>query len=132
MSVVSKVFGIWVVNKTVSSSTTLFLRLLAGMAAIIVCAITASLIIAILITGGVWLAYGELVTSGIDKQVAALIIGSLLLALLAAIMLTVKKYFYQLHIVSKTILNFKPPLGGKLSRVIDAFMEGLDSGQSVR
>jgi uncharacterized membrane protein len=132
MSVANKLFGIWVVNKTVSSATPLFIRMLASVAAITVCAIIAALIIVMLIVGGVWLTYWQLTAYGVDTQTSALIIGSLLLALLASVITAGKQHCYRLRYNSQKIFSFQPAIGGQISRVANAFMEGFDSSRPLK
>ena len=132
MSIASKLFGIWAVNKTVSSTGSLFLRLLAGMAAITVLALTSVIIIAMLIAGGAWLSYNQMVSANIDPQAAALIIGSLLLALLSSIILSAKSYYLGLQHTLKNTMDFQAPVGGNLTRAIEAFLNGFDSGERLR
>lgn len=127
MSVISKAFGIWVVSKTVSSTTPLFIRLLVGMAAITVCAVIAAIILAILVTGVVWFAYEQLLQHGASQGSASVIIGALLLVLLSCIVIAIKAHLKNLHDVSKNILYFQAPISGALTNISNAFMDGFHS-----
>ncbi len=127
MSILSKVFGIWAVSKTVTSTTPLFIRLLIGMAAITVCSVVASIIIIILAVGLTWAAYLQLLQQGISEGSALVIIGSLLLALLAAVVLALKKHVRKLQLVSKNIMHMQAPIGEKISDITGAFMQGFNT-----
>lgn len=130
MSVASKLFGVWVVNKTVTSATPLFIRLLVGMAAITVYAIAAFIVMAILMIGIVWIAYERLLQYGIDQNIILLIIGSLLIALLSYIIMSVKANLKKIYAVAKQILYLQSPLSGKLSDISNAFLDGFNSTPS--
>lgn len=130
MSVLSKLFGVWVVNKTVTSATPLLIRLFAGMAAITACAIAAAIIMAILMAGILWVAYAQLLQYGVSEGVILLIIGSLLFALLSYIIITVKSNLNKIHGIARQILYLQSPLSGKLSDISSAFMDGFNSSPS--
>lgn len=129
MSIASKLFGIWAMSRTVSTTTPLFIRLLAGMAAVAFFVMVAAAIIVILIFGSVWLAYGQLRGYGVDSQASALIIGGFLLALLGVIMQAAQRHYCRLTITSQNILQINPPGGGRVSRTFAAFMNGLNASR---
>lgn len=132
MSIASKLFGVWVVNKTVTSAMPLFVRLLVGMAAITVFAVIAAIIAAILMAGVVWAAYQQLLQYGINEGIAGLILGSLLLALLAAMVIKLKSHLKILYKISKKILYLQAPISGRLSDISSAFMDGFNKAPSSR
>jgi uncharacterized membrane protein len=124
MSIISKLFGLWIMNKTMSNSVPLFMRLLGCMAALMLCAVVAVAVIVMVLVGAVWLVYMQLTAYGMDAQSSALIIGALLLLLLLVILLAAKKQWRQLRSTAQRMVQFQPPVGGQVARTFDAFMDG--------
>ncbi len=127
MSMITKLFEVWTLSKTISAATSMLMRLLAGVAAIVICVILAAILLAVLLIGAVLVAYRQLVISGMDPQMAALLIGAILLAMLAGVVLYAKKHLNQLRVTSRSLVNFKAPGTDNVVRLIDAFMEGFES-----
>ena len=117
-------------NKILSNSAPIFMRLLAGMAVLLLCAIVGVAIIVMLMVGTVWIAHMQLTTYGIDERSSALIIGIFLLASLLAIIRYGKKKCRYLRATSKQMVQLQPIMGGGLSRAFDSFMEGFSTNPS--
>ena len=132
MSIASKLLGVWAVGKTVSNTTPIMMRLLAGMVAITFFAIFASVLIALLTVGSLWFLYSQMVAHGIDPQIAALMIGCLMLALLSFSMLMLQCYWHRLQRLSKRINISQSPITARVTYVTDAFMDGFFSNRASK
>jgi uncharacterized membrane protein len=120
-----KLFGVWVIGKTVSSTAPLFMRLLLGMAAITVLAVVGAILAAALIMGGLWLAYSQLVESGIEPAFALMILGAVILFLLGLVVLSARNYWRKLNLITRRLVYRQAPISGRLSSIADAFIDGL-------
>jgi uncharacterized membrane protein len=124
MSLFNKLLGIWVVGKTVSTTTPLFMRLILGMAVITLLAVFCAVILAVLIAGAVWLSYTQLVAHGITTLAACAIIGLSLLALMLLALLMLQCYWRKAYRIVQRILYLQSPISGRISTITDAFMNG--------
>ena len=126
MSVASKLIGIWMFKRTVSSTTPLLMRLLLGMAALTVSAVILAILGAAIVFGLLWVAYEQLVTNGVPPHNAELIIGGVVLALFAYTLGLVQSHWRSMRKVANSIIYMQAPISGKLSTLADAFMDGYE------
>ena len=124
MSLVSKLLGIWLTERTVTSSTPLFMRLLAAIAAIAVLAAMASALLALIMAGLLWLAYEQMLAHGLPQQVALLCMIGIVLILLSVLVLFVQNYINRIRALSQRIIVGQGPVTGGLSTVAAAFVRG--------
>lgn len=124
MFVISKLLGLWVIGRTVSSTTPLFMRLLLGMAAITVLAILATILTGVLIVGALWFIYFQLVTYGVDPAMAVTTLGGLILALVALTLIFARNYWIRVRRISQRISYMQAPIAGRFSTIADAFVDG--------
>lgn len=115
------------VGKTVSTTTTLFTRLLVSIAAIAILTAFAAVFLLLLTGGMLWLGYAQLIQHGVDAEIAVLILSGIILALLAAIILAVQYHFRRLRRLARHMGNMRSSVSGKVSHIVDSFMEGLIS-----
>ena len=126
MSLITKLLEVWTVSKTFSAATALLMRLIAGVATIIICVLVAVILVSVLLIGGILVAYRQLVITGMDPQMAALTIGGVLIVALIAVLLYARKHLNQLRLTSKSLVDFKTPGTDHLVRIMDAFMKGFE------
>ena len=126
MSVITKLFEVWTISKTVSAATSLLMRLIAGVAIIMLCVVIASILFAALVIGTILVAYRQLVLSGIDPQLSALIVGIVIAGLLVTVIMIAKKHISNIRFTSKNLTNFKAPGTDSIVKLIDAFLEGFE------
>lgn len=132
MSIVSKLLGAWVVSRAVPSSTPIFMRLLAGMAAVTFFAVFAAVISAMLVAGLVWFAYGQLLASGIAPGMAVLVISLVLLLVLSSLIMMMQRYWFRIYTLARKLMNMQSPLTGGLNSLADAFMDGYNTRSTRR
>lgn len=129
MSMISKVFGIWAVGKTVSATTPLFLRLILGMAAITVMSVVAAILITMLIAGGLWFVHAQLVLAGATPPMALMMVGLIVLLMLAIMALLAQSYWRRMKGTAARMMNMHAPVSSRMSGLADAFMDGFMSPQ---
>jgi len=127
MALISKLFGIWAVGKTVSATTPLFLRLIMGMAAITVISVVVAILIVMSITGVLWLAYHAMIDGGTTPQLAAAVTGGTVLLIMAIMVAVARHYWMRVQNISSTILHLHTPLSQRMSGLADSFMDGFMS-----
>ena len=127
MSVASKLFGAWMLKRTVTSTTPLFMRLLLGMAALVVFAVIGAILGAFLMVGILWLIFDQLVANGVPAQNAQMLIAGGMLILLAASIAMAQKHWRQMRKIANSIIYLQSPIHGKLNTIADAFMSGYDA-----
>jgi len=127
MSLLSRLFGIWAIGKTVSSTTPLFLRLIMGMAAITVLSVVGAILIVVFIVGTLWFIHAQLIAGGTTPQLAGLITGELVLLIMAAILLLTRSYWRKIKLISSNIINMNTPVSSRVSGIADSFMNGFMS-----
>jgi hypothetical protein len=127
MSAASKLVGMWALGKTMSSTTPLLMRLLAGVVTITILTIFSAILVTVFILGSIWLSYNLLVDAQIEPQIAALVIASILLALIAAAALVIRGTLRNLRHVHKRFVISQSPVATRMHSVVDAFLEGLST-----
>ena len=132
MSVIRKLFGIWIIGKTVSTTTTLFTNLLISMAAIALLAAFAAVFLIIIVCGVLYLSYQELIIYGVTELNAMLILGAVLLLLLLGIYHYIGYHVRQMGKNYSGILHSKTSNAPGVSNIIDSFMDGLLSHSPKR
>lgn len=132
MSMINKLIGIWAINKTVSSATPLFMRLLVGMAAVTVCAVISAIVVTILLTGAVWLSYTQMIQQGVTETTAMLIIGAILLAFLAYLMMTLQHHARKLRAGFRKMIYAQEPMSTRLSDISNAFLDGFNDAPAYK
>ena len=132
MSMINKLIGAWVVNKAVSSTTPLIMRLLIGMAAISMVTIFTAFLAAIITGAGMWLAYHGLIASGITPANAVLLIGMFLFALLFVLAMIMQHYWRKVSTTFNQIVHMQSPVGGRVSSLVDSFIAGFHSPNTFR
>lgn len=131
MALVSKLLGIWLAERTVTSTTPLFMRLLAAVAAIAVLAAMASALLALMLAGVLWVIYEQLLAHGLPQQMALLSMIGIVLILLAALVVFVQDYINQIRVLSRSIMVGQGPVTGSLSTIAVAFMRGWRTTSSM-
>ncbi|MFM9889681.1 MAG: hypothetical protein ACKVOE_03410 [Rickettsiales bacterium] len=104
------------------------MRLLVSMAAITLLAVFAAVLMAMVLAGAIWLAYAQLVAHGVTVAVAALLIGSALLALLLAAFMAMRHYWCRATNACSQMITRQSPISGRVSQVCDAFLQGFNKG----
>lgn len=124
MALLNKLLGIWLAERTVTSTTPLFMRLLAAIAAIAVLAAIASALLALMLAGVLWVIYEQLLAHGLPQQMALLSMIGIVLILLAVLVVFVQDYINQVRALSRRIIVGQGPVTGGLSTIADAFLRG--------
>lgn len=125
MSFISKLVGIWMFRRTVTSTTPLFMQLVFDMAALVFGVIVIALLGAMLLTGILWIAYHQMILADVQPVNAQLVIFGTVLALFAAAGLVTRNYWRNMRRLSNRIVHMQTPATGKLSSIADSFMDGL-------
>jgi len=125
MSLLKKLLGIWMMEKALSSTAILLRRLLIYMAVIAVLIIFVAMLLFLLTSGLLWVAYTQLLVYGVHPQTAILDLAALVLLLLVGSICCAKYHFRRVHSVSKKFLHTQWTLYHPLSHISGAFMEGL-------
>jgi hypothetical protein len=128
MALASKLLGIWLTERAVTSTTPLFMRLLGAMAAIAILAAMASALLALAIGGVLWVAYLQLLAYGMAPQMAMISMIGIVLILLAILVIFVQDYINQIRALSHRIIAGHGPITGGVSSVANAFVDGLMAG----
>jgi len=126
MALLNRLLGIWIVGKTVSSTTPLFIRLILGMAVITLLAVFCAVILAMLVAGGAWFGYSQMVDNGVTEVAAFSIIGLIMFSLLLTIGLFLQHYLRKANAIAKRIMYLQAPISGRFSMISDAFMNGFN------
>ena len=126
MSVITKLFEVWTISKTFSAASSLLMKLIAGVAVIMLCVVIASILFAALLIGAILVAYRQLVLSGMDPQASALLVGIVIAILLFIVILIAKKRISNIRLASKNLSNFKAPGTESVMKLVDAFLEGFE------
>jgi hypothetical protein len=131
MAWLSKLVGIWLAKRTVTSTTPLFMRLLAALAAIAVLAALASALLALAMAGVLWLIYEQLLLHGLSQQMALLSMIGIVLILLAILTLFVQDHIDRIRALSRRIIANQEPVTGRLSGLANAFIRGLLTSEPI-
>lgn len=126
MSVITKILEVWSISKTFSAASALLMKLIAGVAVIILCVVIASILFAALVIGAILVAYRQLVLSGMDPQLSALLVGAGIAAILLIVILIAKKRISDIKQASRNLSNFRAPGTDGVMKLIDAFLEGFE------
>ncbi len=126
MSVASKLLGAWMLKRTVSSTTPLFMRLLLGMAALVVFAVVGAILGAFIMAGLLWLIFDQMVAAGIPPQNAKLLLAGSVLVLFVVAISMAQKHWRNMRKLANNIIYLQSPIGGKLNAIADAFMDGYE------
>lgn len=132
MPFISKLLGMWVLGKTVSHTTPLFMRLLLGMIAITVFIVFAALLVAILAAGVIWFTYSQLLVHGMTPGYALLVIAAILIALLIAALLLLQHNWRAVNIISRSIDHIQSPVVTRASGITRSFLKGFDSPSPLK
>jgi len=127
-----RLLELWGVGRTVTSAAHPFTRLLMSMAAIAIFTAFAAMLVLLLSGGALWLGYLQLTASGIEPQIAILILGGIIFALLSAVVLCAQHYMRRMSSITQNILPKLFPASNNISHVADAFMDGLLSDAHSR
>lgn len=127
MRILSRIFRMWLLGRTVSSSTPILLRLVTAVAAIAVLAMIGFLFFALLVTGVLWTGYLQLVAQGLSQAQAVAALSGLLLLVLVGIAASVRGYMQQTMRLLGQLAFAHAPVSGRVSLLIDAFVRGYKS-----
>ena len=127
MSAASKLLGMWALGKTMSGTTPLLMRLLAGVVTITVLTIFSAILVTVFILGSIWLGYSLLVDAQVEPQMAMLMIAGALLALIAAAAIAIRNTLLNLRGVHKRFVITQSPIATRMHSAVDAFFEGLST-----
>ena len=125
-----KIAGMILLQRTVSASSTLLESLLAGMAAIAVLALIATLLFASLIMGGIYVGYQALLASGFTAQAAALVTGGVIFCLLIVAVVAIIACIRKIRGIPKRLVTNEAPMINIVSQIADAFTEGFRKPQA--
>ena len=132
MSLLRKLIGIWMMEKTVSSVATVFTRLLMSMAIVAILAAFSAVFLVIIMTGIIWGAYVQLTLHGWDSSSAILIIIAALAVLLCLCMYAVQRHVRKIAEISHFLLLAKAIPHNRFSSLMNAFMDGFHQGEPPR
>lgn len=132
MRMLSKLLGMWILGKTVSSTTPLFLRLITAMAAIAALAALSVLVFAILMVGGVWAIYTQLIAYDYTQGEASALIACGLVAILLALVVAVQRYTARVRTTLRQLAYVQAPVSSRLSHIFDEFARGYNTTRKRR
>lgn len=127
MSLVSKLLGIWMVRRTVSSTTPLFIRLLLGVVALTISAVVVALLGALLLSVLLWFLYSQLIEQGFGQGQAQLMIAGLIIAMMLGFVALIQSHWRNVRKVSNSLIYMTSPttgVSGRFAALSDAFMQG--------
>lgn len=127
MRMLGKLLGMWALGKTVTNSTPLILRLLTAVAAILALATVILLVLAVLLVGGVWAFYTQLIANDYTQIQAVVLIGCVLVTMLLALVLGIQCYAKRVQVALRQLAFAQAPVSGRVSHVLDEFMRGYRS-----
>lgn len=125
MPLISRLLKLWAFGKSVSNTTPMFMRLLVGMAAITLLTVIVAVLVSLLLLGGLWLAYAQLVEHGMEPLNAFLTLGGIIILLIGAVILIARNYLRRIRNLSKQVFQVHHPVTAGVSHVVNAFIEGL-------
>ena len=131
MALASKLLGIWLTERTVTSTTPLFMRLLGAIAAIAVLAAMASSLLALIMAGLLWMIYEQLLVHGLPQQIALLCMIGIVLIMLSVLVIFVQGYINRIRALSNRLVVGQAPVTGGLSSVVTAFVRGLSQSSPL-
>lgn len=124
MPILAKLLGMWAVGKTVSSATPLMIQLIRGVAAIAICGVLVAMLVTLLIVGGTWLGYEQLIALGYSAPQAIFCLGATLLVLLVVTIIILTRYIARAIRTTKQLVYVQSPLSSKAAHVVESFWEG--------
>ena len=124
MSILSKLLGVWAMEKTLSTTTPLLMRLALGMAAITLLSMMATFLFAIVVAVLTWYSYLLMLAHGIAQTDALLVILLTLLTLLVVVGCYIRSCWLKTTLVIRKLIHRQMPLRGRVSALSDAFMHG--------
>jgi len=130
LSIASKLIAMALMSKS-TPSFPLIQRLLAGVAAVLVLAMVASMLIGVLIVGGLYFGYQLLIQYGLEPQAALLSMGIFTAVLVIALFGSAVSYAKNMRGLAHHITIAESPVGSKATNVANAFMDGLKSSRAA-
>ena len=130
MSIAGKIIAL-VLMRRATPSFPLIQRLLAGVAAVLVLAMLASLLIGVLIVGALYGGYQLLIQYGLEPQVALLGMGIFTIMLVLALISVAISYAKNMGGLARRIMVSESPVASRASSVANAFMDGLKSSRAA-
>ncbi|MFZ4541960.1 MAG: hypothetical protein ACOYNL_09205 [Rickettsiales bacterium] len=127
MYILTKLFGIWAVGKTVSSTTPLFMRLILGMAAVTLFAVFAAVVSAMLVGILTWFSFYQLTAHGLSDGLAIAVIALVMLSIVLTIVMAMQHYWRKACSLAKTIMYVQSPISGRLNTLTEAFIGGFNT-----
>lgn len=121
MIILNRLAGLLAMGKTCPPNSLVLNRLLVNIAAVTMLIIAASSLFVLILCVLLWLGYLQLVTSGMSPENALLIAEGILILLFGVILWTILYYVRKM----KYILSAPPSIGGQVSNVLHAFVDGV-------
>lgn|GEM_PF-4194807 len=133
MSLVKKLLGMWMIGKTVSSTTHLLGNLLISMAVIAILAAVSAVFFLILVCGILWFSYNILVIQGFTELTAILILGAVVLLVLLLCLYYMRCYIKKISLFSLEFDNStQSPIVRGVTHIVDSFIKGLTTETPTR
>jgi hypothetical protein len=129
MFLIGKCLHLWADQRGISSGSTLLLRLLRGVAVILLGVVTVACIVAMVIIGGLWYSYGGLIEHGYTPALAGVIVAMLVVVIGTAIALLVYHQIQQVNAAYTQLLRSRNPISGVVSPLLQAFAAGISRRQ---
>ncbi len=120
-----KIAALAVMHKTIPAGTSLFQRLLVGLAAALALSLIASLLAGALIIGTAYYAYNVLVERGLDADAAFFSVGFFVLFLFVMMLVAAVACVRSLRDLPRRILDQEAPLTHRAGNIASAFIDGL-------
>lgn len=124
MKLVTKLAGLWLMGRGVSTSTPLMAKLVMMIAATTLFAVIAAVLGMALIFGVLILGYMQFIAIGVTPSTAVLILMAVVVALLAGVVGIARHYLRHVRTILKAINYVQHPLQGRAQRIVDAFFDG--------
>ncbi len=127
MSWMRKWLGMWVIGKTISSTTPLVMQLILGVVVVALLAIFSSTLLAVLVASSAWFSYAQLITAGWSASASFALVASGLLFLFLTSILVLQHYWHKAYAISRRLAYLQTPFSTRISMMADAFMDGYHS-----
>jgi hypothetical protein len=128
--IISKIAGLFLLQKTASMGNFIVESLLASLAAIILLAFAATLVFGFLLLGGVYIGYQTLLATGYAPLAAALVVGAAILCLLVGLLVALSVCIQKIRTLPKRLVIREAPMVNVVSHIADAFAEGFRKPQA--
>ena len=125
MALLGKLLGMWLSERTVTSSTPLFMRLLAAIAAIAVLTAIAAALLALLLAGLLYLLYEQLIAHGLSPQLVLFSMLSVVVILLGIMAAIAQHYIDKIRALSRLIPARPDPVSSGVTTIAESFLRGL-------